>query len=585
MLNNRLRKLISLMLTLMVLASVLSVYAAGDDDESLFTAGEYTETAYGHNGNFEVTVKFGDKTIDDIEIGENDETNFVGTYAMEQVRESILKNQTVNVDMVSGASISSGALIRAVTNAVKDAGADPTLLPDAHAQMQEYSDVNTQVVVVGSGGAGLAATLEAHEQGLDVILVEQLGEIGGSSARAGYYVGGSTKVEAENGDSYSTADFVDLLVSSNPGQKELAEILGEKAGESIDWLYDKGLTDIYYDAGSIYGSGLHWGNYGHIGGFFAYVMQHQLDVQNIEYRLNTRATGLLTEDGKIIGIAVEPKNGNPYHIYADAVVLATGGYAANAEMVAQYTPELEGYRFDCSKGSDGSGMLMAAEAGAALDNMSDVFSYYGLNVMYNTIPRNITYPYLMTGPIIVNEEGNRFVNELMYYEQNTVLAMNEQTNRHGFIILTQEMADQLVRPALDYSADLPQMYKRCETLDDVAATFKINADTLKDTVATYNTYVENGEDPDFGKPSFAMPQRIEEPYYVAEVTSAVHMTYGGIRTDNQMHALTQDNQIIEGLYAAGECTHVMLNGIGTNTISLVEGRLAVASILADEAEG
>lgn len=584
MLNQSIKAILALALSLIMSASALSSYAAADDTEIQFTPGKYSETAYGHNGNFEVTVSFSDKSIEEIEIGENDETHFVGTYAMEQVRESILNNQTVNIDMVSGASISSGALIRAVTNAVKDAGADPAFLPDAYAQSQEYSDINTQVVVVGAGGAGLAATLEAHEKGLDVILVEQLGEIGGSTARAGYYVGGSTKVEAENGDPYSTEDFVELLVSSNPGQEELAEILGSKSGESIDWLYDKGLTDIYYDAGSIYGSGLHWGNYGHIGGFFAYTMQNQLDNQKIEYRLNTKATGLLTEKGRVIGISVEPKNGNPYHIYADAVILATGGYAANAEMVAQYTPELTGYRFDCSKGSDGSGMLMAEEVGVALDNMSDVFSYYGLNVLYNTIPRNITYPYLMTGPIIVNEEGKRFVNELMYYEQNTVLAMNEQTNRHGFIILTQEMADQLIQPALDYSADLPQMYKKCETLDEVADTFKIEAKALKETVATYNTYVESGEDPDFGKPSFAMPQQISGPYYVAEVTSAVHMTYGGIRTDNQMHALTQDNNIIEGLYAAGECTHVMLNGIGTNTIALVEGRLAIDSFLSDQAD-
>lgn len=580
--KNTVKSILALALALLIATSVVSTAAAADTGEALFTPGVYTETAYGHNGNFEVTVTLGENSIDEIEIGENDETNFVGTYAMEQVRKAILNGQTVNVDMVAGATLSSGALLRAVTNAVKEAGADPTQLPDAHAQTVEYEDTTTQLVVVGAGGAGLAATLEAHEQGLDVILVEQLGEIGGSTARAGYFVGGSTKVEAENGDPYSKEDFTELLVSSNPGQEELATLFGERAGESIDWLYDKGLTDIFYDAGSIYGSGLHWGNYGHIGGYYAYAMQHQLDEQQIDYRLNTRATALLTEGGKVIGIEVEPKNGNPYHIYADAVILATGGYAANADMVAEYTPELAGYRFDCSKGSNGSGMLMAEEIGAALDNMSDVFSYYGLNVLYNTVPRNITYPYLMAGPIIVNEEGERFVNELMYYEQNTVLAMNEQTGRHGFIILTQEMADQLIRPALDYSADLPQMYKRCETLDEVAESFKIDAEVLKNTVDTYNTYVQNGEDPDFGKPSFAMPQEIEGPFYVAEVSSAVHMTYGGIRTDNQMHVLTPDNAVIEGLYAAGECTYVMLNGIGTNTIALVEGRVAVGSFLADQ---
>ena len=566
---------------LLIMPLSAGAQAADEENAGLFVPGVYAQTAYGHNGNFEVFVTLDDNSIQEIEIGENDETNFVGTYAMEQIREKILEEQTVNIDSISGASISSGALLRAVTSALKEAGADPATLPDAYDKTVEYKDVKTQVVVVGAGGAGLAATLEAAEQGLDVILVEQLGEIGGSTARAGYYIGGGTKIEAENGDDFSKADFVELLVSSNPGQEELAEMLGEHAGDAIDWVYDMGLKDIYYDAGSIYGRGLHWGNYGHIGGYFAYVMQRQLDERQIDYRLNTKATAVMTENGRVMGIAVEPKNGNPYHIYSDAVILATGGYAANADMVNEYTPELSGYHFDCSKGSDGSGMRIAEAAGAALDNMSDVFSYYGLNVIYNTIPRNITYPYLMTGPIIVNEEGARFVNELMYYEQNTVLAMNQQTGKHGFIILTQEMADQLIRPALDYSADLPQMYKRFETLDEAATAFNIDAQALKTTVENYNTYVEKGEDLDFGKPDFAMPQIIEAPYYVAEVSSAVHMTYGGIRTDGQMHALTPENDVIEGLYAAGECTHVMLNGIGTNTIALVEGRQAIVSFLND----
>lgn len=553
-----------------------------ENEGALYTPGDYTETAYGHNGNFEVTVTVSEDAIEEIRIGDNDESYFVGTHAMEQTRDRILAGQTVKVDTVSGATISSGALIRSVSSALEAAGADLSQLPEAYEAEQTYADETTQVVVVGSGSAGLAAAVEAHEQGLEVILVEQLGEIGGSSARAGYYVGGSTVVEAANNDPYSTEDFTGMLVTANPGQEELAQILGEAAGPAIDWLYGLGLTDIFYDAGSVYGSGLHWGDYGPVGGFMAYAMQDVLDQNQIDYRLNTKATSLIMEEGKVTGITVEPKNGNAYTIHADAVILATGGYAANGEMVAEYTPELTGYRYDCSMGADGSGMQMAEAAGAALDNMSDVFSYYGLNVLYNGVPRNLTYPYLSAGPIIVNEEGERFVNELMYYDQNTVLAMNEQTGRHGFVILTQSMADQLFTKALDYAADLEQMYTRCETLDEVAETFGIDGETLKNTVEQYNSYVESGTDPDFGRPDFAMPQKIEgSPLYVAEVTSAVHMTYGGIRTDNQMHALTAENEIIEGLYAAGECTHVMLNGIGTNTIALVEGRLAVASYLAD----
>ncbi len=573
------KKLLSLALIFTLVCSQAVICNANADD-NIFTPGTYTETVSGHNGPIEITVTLSNDEIEDITIGNNYESDFVGTYALETTATNIMNAQSVKVDTISGATISSGALIRGVTSIVEKSGCDTGSMPAAYTETEIYEDATCDVVVVGAGSAGLSATVSAYEAGLNVILVEQLGEIGGSSARAGYYVGGSTIVEAANGDKYSTEDFVNMLVTYNPEQEELSEILGTNAGPAIDWLYGMGMTDIYYDAGSIYGSGLHWGNYGRIGGKMCYTMQNQLDSNNIDYRLNTKATSIILENDKAVGITVQPSNGNSYTITADNIILATGGYAANSEMVSRYCPELSGYGYDCSKGSNGSGMLMASEIGAALDGMSDIISYYGLNIVYNYVPRNLTYPYLMTGPVIVNEEGLRFCNELNYYLEDTVLAMSQQTNKHGFIILTENMANQVITPALDYSADLEQMYTCCESLEEAADKFGIDADALKETISIYNTYVENGEDLDFGKPDFAMPEKIlDGPLYVAEVTSCGHMTYGGIRVDNQMHVLTENNEIINGLYAAGECTHVMLNGIGTNTISLVEGRLAVNTII------
>lgn len=174
------------------------------------------------------------------------------------MRQDILENQTVNVDTVSGATVSSAALRAAVAQAVKDAGGDPAAMPAPAAEVRTYEDVTTQVVVVGSGTAGLAATVEANEQGLDVILVEQLGILGGSSVRTGYVMGGSTQLQAEAGisEGYTKEDFVNYLaVSKATGtgggnrseinedlyHEESAVRIAESAGDNIDWLQSLGV--------------------------------------------------------------------------------------------------------------------------------------------------------------------------------------------------------------------------------------------------------------------------------------------------------------------------------------------------------
>ena len=570
-------------------ASTARATEKADEDASTDAAnapavepGTYTAEVMGHNGPFEVSVTVGDGAIEDIAIGDNDETRFVGTHSMEWVRSEMLESQTPNIDTIAGATISTNALVNGVTQALEQAGAPADAFDTVQGEPTVWEDATTQVVVVGSGSAGLAATMQAFQDGLDVILVEQLGVIGGSSGRAGYYVGGGHRVAAENGDDYSMEEFRDLLVQGNPDQVELATILGERAGEAIDWLVDLGLTSTFYDPNSMYGKGLVWGDYGPIGGFMTQVMLDQLDANGIDYRMNTKVTSLIEQDGRIAGVNVEAADGQVYAIHADAVVLATGGYARNAEMVDEYTPELSGYGSDASMGSDGSGMLMAQEVGGVLENMSDVISYYGENVIYNGVPRNMTYPFLATGPIVINEEGQRFVNELTYYDRATVDAFNGQPGKHGYVILTKAQADTLLVPALDYSAHLPQMFTECADLGAVASAAGVDAVALQDTVERYNAFVDAGIDEDFGKPAEALVEKFEDgPFYVAEVQPCTHMTYGGVRVDLGMHVLDEADAPIEGLYAVGECTHVMLNGIGTNTIALVEGRLVIEQIEAD----
>lgn len=552
----------------------------GAADGLSMAPGTYGAVVHGHNGDYDIAVEVGETSIEDIVLGENDETHFVGTHSIEQVRTAMLDNQTPNVDAITGATYSTGAFIAGVKEALKTAGGDERDFPDFEEELASRSDETAQIVVVGSGSAGVAATLEAFQRGYDVILVEQLGVIGGSSARAGYYIGGSTAL-TEAHDGYSQDDFTQMLLAANPDQPELAAIYGEQAGKAIDWLYDLGLTQMYYDDACIYGQGAHWGDFGHIGGFWAEAMQKQLDENPIDVRMNTEVVELLEEGGAVVGVKVR-EGDEEYSIFADAVILASGGFSRNKEMVEKYTPELAGLTSDSGTGCTGTGMLMAEAVGAALDNMSDVFSYYGENVMFNGVPRNLTFPCLASGPIVVNEEGERFINELAYYARETVDAINAQTGRHGFMLMNEAQAEAIIRPCYDYSAYLPAMYTKCDTVADAARAFGIDEAALQATMARYDAMVEAGVDEDFGKDAMAMGQKIGEgPLYVAEIQSCVHMTYGGIRTDVQLHALTEADAPIPGLYAAGECRHVMLNGIGTNTIALVDGRRAVGQIEED----
>ncbi len=580
------KKLLCVLLSMLIACSVAACSAKEDETEtstSSVTAGEYTQRVVGHNADFDVTVVVAeDGSMTDIVIGENKETHFVGTYPMEQLREKMLENQTWNVDAVAGATISSYALRNGVKKGLEAAGVEVESMSEVKNIVEHTEDATTQLVVIGSGSAGLAATMEAVQNNIDVILVEQLGMIGGSSARAGYFGGGGTIAAANAGDSYSEEDFINMMVSSNPDQTELAQFLGENAGDSIDWLYNMGLDEINYDMTGMYGSGIHWGSEGPIGGYFCEMMVEQLEKNAVDVRLNTTAKTLIVEEGTVKGVSVENLDGSTYNIYADAVIMATGGFARGEELIKKYTPELTGLTSDASMGADGSGMLMAEAAGAALDNMSDVINYYGINVIYRGVPRNITYPYLMTGPVIVNLEGKRFIDETTYYLRSTVDAMLSQTDGKAYIILNQTQADQLFVPANDYTANDAAMYTKYESFDEMASDLGINLENLKETIANYNSYVENGADLEFNKASFALGTGYNEgPIYVAKVEPCTHMNYGGIRTDLGMHALNENDEVISGLYAAGECTHVIVNGLGTNTVSLVEGREAVRQYIKD----
>ena len=560
------------------------------ESEVLLRPGTYKAIAKGHNNDFEVTVVVDDSKIKDIIIGENYESGYIGVVSMNQIRDEIISRQSVNVDMVSGATVSSGALVAAVKDALKQAGGDLDKFNiPAEKDSKTYEDVSVQVVVIGSGSAGLAAAVEASELGMDVVLVEQLGILGGSSVRTGYLMAGGTILQEEANIDYSTEDFIAYITQSNekgtgggnrslidPGlyQEATAKLIGSEAGKNIEWL--KGLG-VEFNVGN---TNQFRGPNGRLGPFLVTALHQALDNNGVDYRLNTRADELLIEDGKVIGVRVEAPNETFYNIYADAVILCTGGYNASQDMVKKYNPTFAGYPTDVCKGADGSGMLMAEKAGAVLKFMEQG-NYHSFALLWRGASRSLS-SVVGAGAIVVNSNGKRFVNEDTYYDVSAAEALIAQEGGYGYTILDQTIIDKVVVPGDNHLSNHITMYEVGNTPEELAEKLGIDPEGLAKTISDYASYVQNGEDTELGRSSKSMLADYKEgPYYGAKTMPETHTNHGGVTVDIDAHVLNANGKPIPGLYAAGEIAASHVLGATTNTVCIANGRIAARTALSE----
>ncbi|NLJ58622.1 MAG: FAD-dependent oxidoreductase, partial [Tissierellia bacterium] len=469
------------------------------NNDRKFEPGTYTVEVMGHNGRFNMDVIFDEDSIVDIIVGENNESGFMGTMAINDMVSKILERQSLEVDALSGATVTGSVVRGGVAQAVTEAGGnvDDLMIPP-EPDTRAWEDTTADVVVVGSGAAGMAATIQAEELGMDVILVEQLGLIGGSSVRAGYMVGGDTIVQKNQGIDFSVQDWVDIMVkprdTTDIGLYQEASSLrmARNAGKNIDWLYELGV-----EFGPV---NLEWQHYGpdgaRVGPYAMSAFQKALDERDIDYRLNTRATKIIMEDGAVKGITVISPNDIEYNIYADAVILATGGFFANQEMVEKYDPEHAQFPTDVCIGADGSGMLMAEEVGAVLKYM-DQANYHGIAAFWNGASRSLSLP-AGNGAIAVNKDGQRYANEAGAYELLTEGTM-AQENSTVYTIMDQTIMDLDVIKNDHGLSNIIEMYEVADTVEELAEKLGIDPEGLRTTIDNYGSYVRNGEDLEFGK--------------------------------------------------------------------------------------
>ena len=526
--------------------------------------GEYIGVGEGRNGAIVVKVTVSADRIDNVEVIASKETHNTGSVPVETYPQWIVENQSVDVDLVSGATISSAAMITAVRDALTQANCDFDAFSGKPAAPAALTDCAADVVVIGGGGAGMTAAIKAAEAGKSVILLEKLDILGGTSNYSieGFGAVGDATHVALGCDTDAAALAASLTASNPNGVAEAFEVLANNNGAAADWLRSIG-APLTVAAGQT--SAASSQEVGDLGNSIVSALIAECEKAGVDVRIANKAEELVMENGAVAGVKVSNDQGE-YTITAPAVVIATGGFGANNELVSENYPALEGYDFSCSVGATGDGHLMAQAVGAELKNMD----YIRVNFTYTTADNG--YYYYMgclfnTGAIFVNDQGKRFVNDQGAYGVGLQVVDQGGT---GWAIFDNSIVEG-VADVREYGE--LGLYVSADSIEELAGKIGVDAAALSETVETYKGYVANGKDEEFGRAMLNMTFD-EGPFYACKMTCRVQGTFGGISTDVNAQVLTADGAVIPGLYAAGECANEGTWGANPAAVNIVFGTIA-----------
>ena len=436
---------------------------------------------------------------------------------------------------------------------------------------------STDVVVIGSGGAGLAAAVAARNDGASVILLEKEPIPGGNTKlAAGGMNAAETKPQAKLGIQDKKSIMIEDTMKGgrNINDPELVKVLANNSSDSIDWLMSMGadMNDVGRMGGaSVNRSHRPTGGAG-VGAEVAQVLWDAAVERGTDIRLNSRVVRILEAGGKVTGVLVKGAHTGYYVIKTDAVVLATGGFARNNDRVAKYDAKLKGFAATNHPGATGDGLDVAMQAGAATRDLQYIQAHPTYSPVGGVM---VTEAVRGNGAILINREGNRFVNEITTRDKASA-AILAQKGASAYLVF-----DDSVRKSLSKIEGYVHLHivEEGATLADLAKEMGVPAKNLEASVAAYNKSVKAGKDEQFARPN--MPRELNHgPYYAIEVKPAVHHTMGGVVIDTKGEVKDAKGNIIKGLYAAGEITGGVhgANRLGGNAISdiVTFGRIAGA---------
>ena len=629
----QIKKSVSALAMAAVIAVSLFGYGCGAKSASTSSdagvSGDFTGTAKGFGGDVSVTLTLTDGAITGCTAEGKDETQGVGSEAIAKMPGEIAESGSIAVDGVSGATVTSTAIKEAAAAALTAAGLNPDDYKTAVEKTgsAEDSTVEADVVVVGAGGAGMTAAITAAAEGKSVVILESQSMVGGNSVRAtGGMNAGKTVYQDENefgesagvektlktaAEKYADNETITALAKTvseqwaayqaNPtgyfdsvelmeldtmiggkgiNDPELVETLCANSADAIDWLDEHGIT--LHNVSSFGGASVKRihrpvnaeGKTVSVGSYMIPLLQENCEKAGVKMMLDTTATEILTDaNGAAAGIKATGSTGETVTVNAKAVVLTTGGFGANLDMVVEYKPELKGFMTTNAAGAQGQGIEMATAIGAGTVDMDQI-------QIHPTVEANtaalITEGLRGDGAVLINAEGKRFIDEV---GTRDVVSAAEiaQTGSYSWLVVDQAMVD---------ASSVIQGYIKKgytvtgSTYEELGEAMGVDAAAFAETMEKWNGYVEAKNDPDFGRTSFANPLNTA-PYYAVKVTAGVHHTMGGLKINANTEVLNEKGEVIPGLFAAGEVTGGVhgANRLGGNAVAdfTVFGRIAGAA--------
>jgi urocanate reductase len=641
------KKYVVLAIIFALLLSVVGSIGGGKNVKATsLKDGTYTSIQAGHNGPVEYSITIEGGEIANIEVLDSKETVGVSDKALlTDLPEKIIESQSIGVDNIAGATLSSLATKRAVADAIEQAGGDPAdyEIEEEKASPAEVED-SADIVIIGGGGAGLSAATTALEQGASVIIIEKMGYVGGNTMISGGIYNApdeelQSKAEMTQGLEQMWLDLIEEE-PVNDAHQELQEILkqqydewkesgstavldsaeffalqtwagGDKvadlelvkeltfnAYDDLMWIRDLGweYNDVITTgSGSLYPR-THTSVRPLGVGYIDAYMSKIADDENCQIYYNTRATDLVQDDtGRVVAVEAEDLDGNTFTFTAEkGVLLATGGFAGNAELVQKFNttgkwPDLSQRKSSNLPAMEGDGIVMAEAVGAQLVDMDQIQLLFIAEPNTGQVTLANIKPNGMAGLLFINQEGNRFVREDGRRDEIS-LGIIEQTDEIMYMVqsagssgITSETND-LNGVNIEYLIEAGYVFYG-DTLKEAAEQVNIPYEQLQKTIDDFNQMVDDQVTEDeFGRKQFTY--KFEgEGWYIIPRSVAIHHTMGGVKIDTDTHVLDAEDQIIPGLYAAGEVVGGIhgANRIGGNALveTVVFGKKAANTILAD----
>ena len=444
-----------------------------------------------------------------------------------------------------------------------------------------FAAESTDIVIIGSGGAGLSSAITATEKGAKVIVLEKMAYFGGNSNRSeGEMNAAGTKQQKAHGITDDTPErFAADTIRGGHGLNDpaLVKALTENAASAEEWLLDLGAHFCHRmgrGGGQTRARGHGPCDGSPVGIEIMRVLGERADKDHIDMRLNNRVTKILMKNGKVSGVQVKTPKGMET-INAKAVILATGGFGANHKMVEKYRPELKGFSTTNQPGATGDGIILAQQVGAGLTDIEQI------QIHPTVIKKNgalISESMRARGGFLLNKNGKRFTNELLTRD---VVSANELKQPGGiaYLVIDNSIYSKN-KMAQNYTAE--KLMTKCDTIADVAKLIGVDEKVVQASFDQYHKAFDNKKDDLFGRPEMLI-RMDQAPYFVAEVTPGIHHTMGGVKIDPQAEVLTPEKKPIPGLFAAGEVTGGVHGGnrIGGNAVAdiITFGRISANSAL------